>query len=96
MREEYRGQLVLNSITSLINLNLIYQKALASGVKATDAQVQEELQRISKSFKNDAEMNIFLASQQMDRASMEKELYQTIAINKYIEVDRMIFIIICN
>ena len=85
LREDYRGQLVLNSINTLINSKLMFMKAVATGLKATDAEVQEEMQKISKSFRSDAEMNIALANQHTDRASLEKELYQTLAISKYIE-----------
>lgn len=85
LREDYRGQLVLDSITVLINQKLIYQKATASGIKTTDAEVQAEMQRIAKTFKNDAEMNIALANQMTDRASLEKDLYQSMAITKYVE-----------
>ena len=81
LREDYRGQLVLNSINTLINSKLMFMKAVATGLKATDAEVQEEMQKISKSFRSDAEMNIALANQHTDRASLEKELYQTLAIS---------------
>jgi hypothetical protein len=50
LRDDYRGQLTLSGLTSLINTNLLYQKALASGIKATDAEVQAEIQRIAKSY----------------------------------------------
>ena len=85
LREDYRGQLTYNLLSVLINAKLVYQKALASGYKVTDADVQAELQRITKTFKSDAEMNAALASQLMDRASLEKNLYQSLAISKYVD-----------
>ena len=44
LREDYRGQLVLSSINTLVNSKLIFMKA-ATGLTATDAEVQEEMQR---------------------------------------------------
>jgi peptidyl-prolyl cis-trans isomerase C len=85
LRDEYRGQLVLESLNSLISSRLLYQKATDSGIKATDLEIQAELQSFSKSFKSDAEMNQALASQQMDRASLEKSLRQNLVISKFVE-----------
>lgn len=85
LREEYRGQLVMSSLTSLISSKLIYQKAVASGMKATDAEVQAEMQRIAKSFKSDADMNVALANQHTDRATLERGLYQDLVIKKYVD-----------
>jgi parvulin-like peptidyl-prolyl isomerase len=85
LREDYRGQLTLNGLTSLINTKLLYQKALASGIKATDAEVQADLQRIAKTYKSDAEMNAALADQLMDREALQKNLYQSIAVAKYVD-----------
>jgi parvulin-like peptidyl-prolyl isomerase len=78
LREDYRGQLVLSHITSLINSRLLYQKALASGTKVTEAEVQTELDKIAKSYKSDAEMNA-------DRATLQKNLYESLAIAKFID-----------
>jgi peptidyl-prolyl cis-trans isomerase C len=85
LREDYRGQLMMNGLTSLISSKLLYQKAIASGVKATELEVQAEMQKISKSFQSDAEMNLALANQNMDRATLENNLRQTLAVSKYVE-----------
>ena len=85
LREEYRGQLVMSSLTSLISSKLIYQKAVASGMKTTDAEVQAEMQRIAKNFKSDADMNAALANQHTDRATLERGLYQDLVIKKYVD-----------
>ncbi len=84
LREDFRGQLTLDGINQLINSKLLYQKALASGIKVTDAEVQAELEKITKTFKSDAEMNAALASQMTDRATLEKDLYQSLAVARYI------------
>jgi peptidyl-prolyl cis-trans isomerase C len=84
LREEYKTQLIFNYIQSLVSSELIYQKATASGIKATDAEQQAELQKITKSFKNDAEMNVALANEIMDRATLEKDLNKKLVIDKYI------------
>lgn len=85
LREDYRGQLVAEGLGVLINSKLLYEKAVASGVKATDLEVQAELQKIAKNFKSDAEMNIALASELTDRATLEKDLYESVALSKYVE-----------
>jgi peptidyl-prolyl cis-trans isomerase C len=85
LREDYRGQLTLTFLTSLINSKLLYQKAVASGVKATDAEIQAEFQKIAKTFKSDAEMNSALAEQNTDRASLEKSLSETLTMSKFVD-----------
>lgn len=85
LREDYRGQLTQSKLFALVNTNLIYQKAIASGIKATDAEVKAELQNMSKSFKNDAEMDAWLAKQKLTRALFEKTLMQSMTVTKYVE-----------
>ena len=85
LREDYRGQLTLTELTVLINSKLLYQKAFSSGTKATDAEVQAELQKIAKNYPSDAEFNAALASQNTDRATVEKNLYDTLAMSKYVD-----------
>lgn len=85
LRGEYRGELALNKITSLINSKLLYQKAVESGIKVTAAESSFELQKISKTYKSDAEMNEALARENSDRVSLEKSLHENIAISKYVE-----------
>jgi peptidyl-prolyl cis-trans isomerase C len=92
LREDYRGQITMDGLTSLIGTKLLYLKAVASGFKAADAEVQAEMQKVAKTFKSDAEMNLALANQQMDRASLEKSLVQNLVIAKYVDenVDKKI------
>ena len=85
LREDYRGQLTLTALNILINTELIYREALASGVKATDEEVQAELKKVRDSYNSDAEMNAALASQMMDRPMLEASLYQSVTVNKYIQ-----------
>ncbi len=85
LREDYRGQLVAAGLGTLINSRLIYEKAIAAGMKATELEVRAELQKIAKNFKSDAEMNTALAAEMMDRASLEKDLYENLVMAKYIE-----------
>jgi parvulin-like peptidyl-prolyl isomerase len=85
LRAEYRGELTLNIITALINSRLLYQKATSTGVKATDAEVKSEMQRIASTFKDDAEMNAALASQQLDRSSLATKLREMLTVSQYVE-----------
>jgi parvulin-like peptidyl-prolyl isomerase len=84
LREDYRGQLTLSAINTLINSELVYQKAIASGTKVTDAQVQAEMEKIAKNFNSDAEMNAALADQLMDREMLEKDLRRQLVISQYL------------
>jgi parvulin-like peptidyl-prolyl isomerase len=85
LRGEYRGQLVLTNLTLLINSKLIFQKAAASGIKATNLEVQAEMQKIEKTFKNEAEMNKALANENMDRAALEKNIFERLTASKYVD-----------
>jgi peptidyl-prolyl cis-trans isomerase C len=85
LREDYRGQLVYDGINTLINQKLIYEKATASGVRATETEVQTEFQKITKSFQTEAEMNVALANDLTDRASLQKDLAQRLTVSKYID-----------
>jgi parvulin-like peptidyl-prolyl isomerase len=85
LREDYRGQLTLAALNVLINTRLIYQEALANGMGATDEEVQAELKKIADSYNSDAELNAALAEQLLDRETLEQDLYQRVAVNKYIQ-----------
>jgi peptidyl-prolyl cis-trans isomerase C len=85
LREDYRGTLVYNSITGLINTKLIYDEAVASGTKVTDAEVQEEFLQIAKTFQNDKAMDEFLAAQNIDRDTMVKNIHKSMTVSKYID-----------
>lgn len=85
LREEYRGELVLKHLANLVNSRLILGKAAASGMKAADAEVAAEMKKISDGFQSDAEMNMALAAQMTDRASLEKDLRKSLVIAKFIE-----------
>jgi peptidyl-prolyl cis-trans isomerase C len=85
LRGEYRSELTLNKITTLINSKLLYQKATASAIIVTDAEVKSELQKIAGTFKSEAEMNEALARENSDRASLAKSVYENLAMSKYVE-----------
>jgi len=85
LRAEYRAELTLNNITALINSKLLFQQAMANGFKATDAEVQAEVQKYAKTFGSEAEMNAALASQNTDRAAIEKNIFENLTATKYVE-----------
>jgi len=85
LREEYRQELVEQSLGELVGAELIYQKAVASGVKATEAEVAAEFTRFSKTFSSDADLNLALASRGLDRTGLNRELEKSLTISKYIQ-----------
>ncbi len=85
LRAEYRAELTLNNITALVNSKILYQQAIASGTQATDAEVQAEVQKVAKTFSSEAEMNAALASQNSDRATLEKSIRENLIMSKYVE-----------
>jgi parvulin-like peptidyl-prolyl isomerase len=85
LREDFQGQLTLSGINSLVNSKLLYQKALAGGIKATDEEVQAELQNFAKRYGSDAEMNAALAQQMLDRETLQKNIAQDLTISKFID-----------
>jgi peptidyl-prolyl cis-trans isomerase C len=85
LREDYRGQLVYESINQLINSELIYQKATASGRTVADSEVQAEFDKMRNTFKSDAEMNIALANQQTDRETLKEDLAKRLVLAKYVD-----------
>lgn len=85
LREDYRNQLIIAGLNTLIQTKLIYEDAQAKGMTATSAEVQAELKKISANFQSDAEMNAALAAQMTDRETLERELYQSLTVAKYIE-----------
>ena len=84
LRAEYRNDLILSGITSLINSRLLYEKAVESGVKATGDEVDAEFQDIAKTFPNDAEMNAALARQFLTRDTLKRNLEVDLTVAKYI------------
>ncbi len=85
LRREFRNELILNNITVLINSRLLYQKAVASGIKATPVEVKAEMQKVAETFKNEAEMNETLARENTDRVYLEKSIYENLTITKYVD-----------
>ncbi len=84
LKEDYRQELIAQSLVSLIASELIFQKATASGMKVTEAEVQAEFDKTSKTFATDSEMNIALANRGMDRASFTRELKKRLTVEKFI------------
>ncbi|PYV12797.1 MAG: hypothetical protein DMG07_16320 [Acidobacteria bacterium] len=85
LREDYRQQLIQQSLSELVGAELIYQKAVASGVKATDSEVAAEFARFAKGFSRDAELNLALSSRGLDRVGLSRELEKSLTISKYIQ-----------
>ena len=84
LREQYRAELVYAGVTSLINSRLLYEKAVSSGSKATDAEVDAEMQALAKNYASDAELNAALAQQFLNRETLKQKLEQDITTAKYL------------
>lgn len=84
LREDYRMELTNNALGSAVAEELIYQKAVATGVKVPPADVQSEFAKVAKSFGNDAAMDAALAGRGMDRSSVMKGLERNLVVGKYI------------
>lgn len=84
LKEDYQQELIAQSLGSLVAAELIYQKAVSMGLKATDAEVQAEFSKTAKSFASDAEMNIALANRGMDRPSLTRELGRSLTVARYV------------
>ncbi|MBN2320329.1 MAG: peptidylprolyl isomerase [Acidobacteria bacterium] len=85
LREDYRGNLVYSLISGLINSQLMYAEAVSNGIYVSDSEVQDEYQRISKSFKNDQEMKAFLADQNMSSDEMIENIHRALVVTKYVD-----------
>jgi peptidyl-prolyl cis-trans isomerase C len=85
LRDEYRQDLTSKHLGALIASELMYQKAVAGGLKAADTEVQAELAKIVKSYPSDADMNAALARQGMDRARLVKDLERSLIVNRFIQ-----------
>ena len=84
LRDQYRAELVYSGVTSLINSRLLYEKSISSGSKATDAEVDAEMQALAKNYANDAELNAALAQQFLNRETLKQRLEQDITVSKYL------------
>lgn len=84
LREDYRSQLVGESLGALIGAELLYQKAVAGGMRATEGEAKEAFDRFAKGFSSDAEMNTALAGRGLDRDGATKELRRSLTLSKFI------------
>jgi len=84
LREDYRLELTTEALGSLVANELIYQRAVALGIKIAPADLQAEIAKVTKSFAGDAEMNVALANRGMDRASLAKEMERNLTVGRFI------------
>jgi parvulin-like peptidyl-prolyl isomerase len=85
LREDYRKELTDKAMGQLVGNELLYQKAIASGLAATPAEVQAEFDKFAKNYQTDAALNIELANRGMDRKALLREIGRDLVVNKYIE-----------
>jgi peptidyl-prolyl cis-trans isomerase C len=85
LREEYRQELISQSLGALIGTELVYQKAQAGGIKASEPEIQAELAKLAKNFGGDAEMNAALANRGLDPAGLTRELEKSLTVAKFVQ-----------
>jgi parvulin-like peptidyl-prolyl isomerase len=85
LRDDYRNELTSKSLAQLVGDELLYQKAVASGVMATQAEMQAEFDKVAKSYPNDAALNVELANRGMDRKALMRELGRGMVVERYIQ-----------
>lgn len=84
LREDYRRELTVTALGELVGSELIYQKAVTSGLRATEAEVKDEFARFAKTFSGDAELNLALSNRGLDRAGLNRELEKTLVVSRYV------------
>jgi peptidyl-prolyl cis-trans isomerase C len=85
LRDDYRDEVTTRSLTQLLGDELLYQKALASGAVVTQAEVQAELDKVAKSYPNDAALNSMLAERGLDRSALSRQLGKNLVVQRYID-----------
>jgi peptidyl-prolyl cis-trans isomerase C len=84
LREDYRLELTNNALGAAVAEELIYEKATASGVKVSVAEVQTEYQKVANSFTNEAAMNAALADSGLNSTILMSGLERNLVVSKYI------------
>ena len=85
LRDDYRTEVTSRSLGQLVGDELMYQKAVATGVVATPAEVQAEFDRVAKTYPSDAALNAELANRGLDRKALSRDLGKNLVIAKYIQ-----------
>ena len=84
LRDDYRSEVTSRQLAQLVGDELLYQKAIGSGVVATQAEIQAQFDQVAKTYPNDAALNTDLANRGMDRKALSRELARTLVVEKYI------------
>jgi len=85
LRDDYKVDVTSRLLAQLIGDELLYQKAVASGVTATPAETQAEFDKVAKTYQSDAALNTELSNWGMDRKALSRELSRTLIIQKYVK-----------
>ncbi|HSW40471.1 MAG TPA: peptidylprolyl isomerase [Acidobacteriota bacterium] len=84
LREDYKQELTVNGLATLINLQLLYQAAVAEGIKPDKAAVETEIKRISGEFETEAEFLSAMAQQGVDPEVFERHMLVSSTVSLYI------------
>lgn len=84
LRDDYKNEVTNRSLSQLIGDELLYQKALESGLAATQAEIQAEFDKVAKTYPSDAALNSMLMDRGLDRKGLMRELGKNLTVQKYV------------
>ena len=85
LRDDYKSEVTNRSLTQLIGDELLYQKALAGSLTATQVEIQAEFDKVAKTYPSDAALNSMLMDRGLDRKGLMRELGKNLTVQKYID-----------
>lgn len=82
---ENEVQIQKEVLDQLVNTKLISQAAAEEGFSTSQDEVQAQIEQIKEQYGNDEELNAVLEQNNLNLASLEKEIKNELTINKYLE-----------
>jgi peptidyl-prolyl cis-trans isomerase C len=85
LRDDYKSEVISRQMLQLISDELLYQKAVATGITVPPTEVQAEFDKVAKTYQSDASLNAELANRGMDRSALTRELTKNLIVQKFIQ-----------
>ncbi|RPK14892.1 SurA N-terminal domain-containing protein [Priestia endophytica] len=83
--KEAAKQIKKQTLDGLVNQELISQDAAKKGYKATDEEIQKELDEVKKPYKTDKEFNKALKEADLNLDDLKAQISDVVQTNKYVE-----------